>query len=145
MLSAEIWGQRPRLCLPPPAGTCSSRRRASLPREARLKLRRQGFLGGCSQGHRPYLPGQPPAGLPDAQQGSACSPLVTVCKQPSQAGTAEFSAPGKQSALSGGHLRNFPKVQFPEARVDQPHKQAFLSQGCYVNSLLHRAAGRIKR
>ena len=37
-------------------------------------------------------------------------------------------------ALSDGHLRNFPKVKFPEASVDQPHKQAFLSQGCYGNS-----------
>ena len=46
-------------------------------------------------------------------------------------------------ALSDGHLRNFPKVKFPEASVDQPHKQAFLSQGCYGNSLLHRAAGEL--
>ena len=86
LLSGDIQGQRPRFCLPGtdsflqqgPAVACAER---LCPGKPAWNSESKVFLSGCSQGRGLCLPGQPPASRPDSQQGSMCSPSVTLFVQ----------------------------------------------------------------
>ena len=118
----------------------------SLPREARLELREQGFPQWLLTGAW-TLPAWAAACQPSrlSARKHVFSISHTVCANRLVRLVQQNVVPQvSKVGLSDGHLGNLAKSSSQKPAVDPPHKQAVLSQGCHGNSFPHRAAGRIK-